>query len=160
MKSKHQTTILIMVLSLVMAFAFPALAEEKPADDLQALVEKMRNDKKVFFEEKMKLTESEAKAFWPVYESYQDELFKIGDRLIEGIKTYADNYGHISDEDSKKLRMEYLAILFDTLRLQESYLPKFEAVLPEKKVARWFRLERSFEGELEAMLGRIIPFRQ
>jgi hypothetical protein len=160
MKSKHQTTILMMVLSLVMAFAFPALAEEKPADDLQVLIEKMRVDKKLFFEEKMKLTESEAKVFWPIYDSYQEELFKIGDRLIEGIKTYADNYGHISDEDSKKLRMEYLAILFDTLRLHESYLPKFEAVLPEKVVYRWFYLERAFEGQLEALLSEVVPLIQ
>jgi predicted phosphohydrolase len=148
------------VLAAIMAFALPALSEEKAVDELQNSIKKMRVDKKLFFAEKMKLTESEAKAFWPIYESYQDELFDIGDRLIKGIREYADKYGNISDEDSKKLRREYLAILFDTLRLQESYLPKFEAVLPEKKVARWFRLERSFEGELEAMLGRIIPFRQ
>ena len=120
----------------------------------------MRVDKKRFFTEKMKLTESEAKVFWPIYDSYQDELFKIGDRLIEGIREYAEKYGHISDEDSKKLRREYLAILYDTLRLHESYLPKFEAVLPEKVVHRWFFLERSFEGELEAMMGRLIPLRQ
>ena len=160
MKSKRQTTVFITVLAVIMAFALPALSEEKPADDMQARVEKMRVDKKLFFAEKMKLTESEAKAFWPIYDSYQDELFKIGDRLIEVIKTYADNYGHISDEDLKKNRMEYLAILFDTLRLQESYLPKFEAVLPQKVVSRWFQLERVFESELESMLGRLIPLIQ
>jgi hypothetical protein len=150
----------MMVLSLVMAFALPALSEEKAVDELQNSIEKMRVDKKLFFAEKMKLTESEAKAFWLVYESYQDELFEIGDRLIEGIREYADKYGHISDEDIKKNRKEYLAILYDTLRLQESYLPKFEAVLPQKVVSRWFQLERLFEGELEAMLGRLIPLIQ
>ena len=157
MKLKHQKTILMMVLALIMAFALPALSEEKAVDELQNSIKKMRVDKKLFFAEKMKLTESEAKAFWPIYEGYQDELFEIGDGLIKGIREYADKYGHISDEDIKKNRKEYLAILYDTLRLQESYLPKFEAVLPQKVVSRWFQLERSFEGELEAMLGRLIP---
>ena len=53
-----------------------------------------------------------------------------------------------------------MAILYDTLRLQESYLPKFEAVLPQKVVSRWFQLERVFESELESMLGRLIPLIQ
>ena len=108
----------------------------------------------------MKLTESEAKAFWPVYESYQDGLFNLGDRLIKGIREYAEKYDNISDEDSKKLRRGYLALQFEALRLLESYLPKFEAVLPQKVVSRWFQLERLFEGELEAMLGRLIPLIQ
>ena len=160
MKLKHQTTIFMTVLALILAFALPALSEEKAVDELQNSIKKMRVDKKLFFAEKMKLTESEAKAFWPIYEGYQDELFEIGDGLIKGIREYADKYGHISDEDIKKNRKEYLAILYDTLRLQESYLPKFEAVLPQKVVSRWFQLERSFEGELEAMLGRLIPIIQ
>ena len=160
MKSRDQTTVFITVLALILAFALPALSQEKAVDELENSIKKMRVDKKLFFEEKMKLTESEAKVFWPIYESYQDELFEIGDRLIKGIREYADKYGHISDEDSKRLRKEYLAILYDTLRLHESYLPKFEAVLPEKKVARWFRLERAFEGQLEALLSEVVPLIQ
>ena len=108
----------------------------------------------------MKLTESEAKAFWPVYESYQDGLFNLGDRLIKGIREYAEKYDNISDEDSKKLRRGYLALQFEALRLLESYLPKFEEVLPEKKVFRYFQLERTFKGQLEALLGEVIPLTQ
>ena len=160
MKSKNQTTVLMTVLAVILVFTLPALSEEKPVDNLQSLIEKLRVDKKLFFSEKMKLTESEAKAFWPVYESYQDGLFNLGDRLIKGIREYAEKYDNISDEDSKKLRRGYLALQFEALRLLESYLPKFEEVLPEKKVFRYFQLERTFKGQLEALLGEVIPLTQ
>ena len=157
MKSKHQTTVLITVLAVIMAFALPALSEEKLANDMQILVEKLRTDKKLLVAKTLELTESEAKAFWPVYESFQDERFKLGERLIKGIKEYAEKYGKISDKDAKRLRREYLAIKFKELTLTESYFPKFEEALPEKKVFRYFQLERKIEGELEALLGAVIP---
>jgi hypothetical protein len=157
MKSKHQTTVLITVLAVIMAFALPALSEEKLANDMQILVEKLRTDKKLLVAKTLELTESEAKAFWPVYESFQDERFKLGERLIKGIREYAEKYGKISDKDAKRLRREYLAIKFQELTLTESYFPKFEEALPEKKVFRYFQLERKIEGELEALLGAVIP---
>ena len=160
MKSKNQTTIFMTVLALILAFALPALSEDKWDDEMQVLIEKLRVDKRILVAETMKLTESEARAFWPVYESYQDERIKLGKRLIKGIKTYADKYGKISDEDAKSLRRGYLAILYDELKIMEAYLPKFEAVLPEKKVFRYFQLERTIGGQLEALLGAIIPYIQ
>ena len=160
MKSKKQTTIFMTVLALILAFALPALSEDKWDDEMQVLIEKLRVDKRSLVAETMKLTESEARAFWPVYESYQDERIKLGKRLIKGIKTYADNYGKISDNDAKSLRREYLAILYEELRIMESYMPKFEEALPEKKVFRYFQLERRIGGQLLALLDEIIPYIQ
>jgi hypothetical protein len=160
MKSKNQTTVLMTVLAAILALTLPALSEENPADDMQILVEKLRADKKLLVAKTLELTESEAKAFWPIYESFQDGRSKLAERLIKGIREYAEKYGKISDEETKKLRIEYLAIKFGELRLMESYLPKFEEVLPEKKVFRYFHLERKIEGELEALLGQVLPLIQ
>jgi hypothetical protein len=160
MKSKNQTTIFMTVLALILAFALPALSEDKWDDEMQVLIEKLRVDKRILVAETMKLTESEARAFWPVYESYQDERIKLGKRLIKGIKTYADNYGKISDNDAKSLRREYLAILYEELRIMESYMPKFEEALPEKKVFRYFQIERTWEAAVDAMLSKNIPLIQ
>jgi hypothetical protein len=45
----------------------PAVAQDKPADNMDVLREKLRADKKVVVADTLGLTESEAKAFWPVY---------------------------------------------------------------------------------------------
>ncbi len=57
------------------------LAQEKAADNMQAAREKLQADKKLFVTEHMKLTDSESKAFWPVYENYQKDMGAVNDRL-------------------------------------------------------------------------------
>ena len=42
------------------------LAQDKPADNMEVLREKLRADKKVVVAEVLTLTEGEAKVFWPV----------------------------------------------------------------------------------------------
>ena len=53
------------------SFPVPALSQDKPADNMQILLEKVKADKKLLVAANMELTESEAKGFWPVYEGYQ-----------------------------------------------------------------------------------------
>jgi len=51
-----------------------------PADNMEIVKEKVRADKKLLIATNMDLTESEANAFWLVYEAYQAELGKLRDR--------------------------------------------------------------------------------
>ena len=53
------------------------MAQDKPADNMQILREKIKADKKLLVATNMQLTEAEAKNFWPIYEDYQKDLQKI-----------------------------------------------------------------------------------
>jgi hypothetical protein len=135
----------------------PALAQDKPADNMQILREKLRADKKLLFAENLQLTESEAKSFWPVYESYMNDLAKISDRFIKLIEDYARNYGTMSDPVAKKLLDDYMAIEADHLRLRQVYLPKFRQVLSETKVLRYYQMENKIEAVIDFDLATKIP---
>ncbi len=74
---------------LLSLFSLPALAQDKPADNMQILREKIKADKKLLVAANMELTESEAKNFWPIYEDYQKELQKINERLGNLLQSYA-----------------------------------------------------------------------
>ena len=70
----------------ILAFALvaaPVRAEEKKADasNMEILREKIQADKKLVVAANMDLTEAEAKAFWPIYQEYQDKLTKINERM-------------------------------------------------------------------------------
>jgi hypothetical protein len=105
----------------------------------------------------MQLTESEAKAFWPVYESYQQELNKLADRMIKLIKDYATNYRTMSDEVAKTLVDDYLAIEAERQQLRQAYLPQFRKVLPEKQVARYYQIENKVHAAVSYELAAEIP---
>jgi hypothetical protein len=137
--------------------AVPALAQDKPADNMQIVREKIRADKKLVVAETMGMRESEAKAFWPVYEAYQQDLAKLNDRTIKLIDDYAENYGAMSDEAAKKLMDEYMAIETERLKIRQSYLPMFRQVLPEMKVLRYYQLENKIQAVVSYELAANIP---
>ena len=160
MKSKNNIKVFTTVLALIVALALPALSEEKGANNMQTLFSKARADKKRFVEENMKLTESEAKAFWPVYDSYQETLRILDDRLLKLIIRYAEVYDTISDKDAKVFREEYMAITRERMRLLESCLQKLGKALPDKEVFRYFQIERTWEAVIDTMLAKNISLVQ
>ncbi|MEE9538819.1 MAG: hypothetical protein V3W10_05750, partial [candidate division NC10 bacterium] len=52
---------------LLCSVTLPVLAQDKPADTMQILREKIQADKKLLVATNMDLTEKEAQAFWPIY---------------------------------------------------------------------------------------------
>jgi hypothetical protein len=155
MNVKRKVTVVLMV--LVMGWAFLASAQDKPADNMQIVVEKIRADKKLFVAENMQLTEAEAKAFWPVYEQYQDELFLLRARTAKLINDFADAYEKMNSETAKKLMDEYMIIETLGPKLRQAYLPKFRGVLPEVKVVRYYQIENKINAALMYELGANIP---
>jgi hypothetical protein len=155
MNVKSKVTLVLM--GLVMGWAFLASAQDKSADNMQIVREKIRADKKLFVAKNMQLTEAEAQAFWPVYERYQDELFLLRARTLKLINDYAEAYEKMTNDTAKKLLDEYMTIETLGLKLRQAYLPKFREVLPEVKVVRYYQIENKIHAVLMYELGANIP---
>ena len=155
--------VFISLLAIALAIAFNGLAgsaqaQDKSADNMEIVKEKIRTDKKLLVATNMQLTESEANAFWPVYEAYQVELGKLRDREVKLIETFAAKYETMSDDAAKNLLDDSLSIDLDHQKLRQSYLAKFRGVLKDTKVARYYQLESKIDAVMEYELARRIPF--
>ena len=157
MKVKSSVTMVLVMLGMVMAMVVPAMSQEKPADNMQIVLEKIRADKKLLVAESMQLTEAEAKAFWPVYDQYQDELFLLRARTAKLIKDYADASEKMSNDTARKLLDELMIIEALGPKLRQTYLPKFRKVLPETKVVRYYQIENKINAALMYELAANIP---
>lgn len=160
-----------LALSLVAA---TAIAQDAPADkpagqpagqtssNMQILREKVRADRKLLVAENMELTDSEGTAFWPVYDAYQKDMGQINQRIGKAIKEYADAYNAkaVTDELAGRLTDDVVAIEQAELDLKKSYLPKFRAVLPNHKVARYMQIESKIRALVKYDLARGIPLVQ
>ena len=147
------------LMAAIAAFPIPALTQDKPADNMQILREKVKADKKLLVAANMDLTESEAKGFWPVYEEYQKDLTAINQRIGKLIESYAADYraNTLTDEKAQKLIDELVAIEKADGGLQASYVPKLNKVLPPKKVARYLQIENKIRAALKYDLAANIP---
>jgi len=149
-------------MTAVMAFPNPALTQDKPADSMQILREKIKADKKLLVATNMELTEPEAKGFWPVYENYQKDLEAINQRIGKLIESYAADYRAktLTDEKAKKLIDEIVAIEQAEAGLKASYVPKLNKVLPPKKVARYLQIENKIRAVVKYELAGGVPLVQ
>ena len=150
--------VMVMVLALV-GLAVAVAAQDKPADNMQIMRDKIKADKKLVVAANMELTESEAKAFWPVYDQYQKDLGAINERIVKMIKSYADAYNakSMTDDGAKKLTDEFVAIEKAETAMKESYVPKLSKVLPPKKVARYLQIENKIRALVKFDLAGQIP---
>ncbi len=127
------------------------------SEDMQIVLEKLRADKKLLVSQNMQLTESEAKAFWPVYTRYQDELFLLRVRTAKMIQNYAQAYENMNNETAKQILEEYLNLEMLGLKLRQAYLEEFRKVLPEMKVVRYYQIENKIQAVLLYELAGGIP---
>ena len=153
----------ILVIGLLLGLVpLPALAQDKPADNMQILREKIKSDKKLLVATNMELTEAEAKNFWPIYEDYQKDLQKINERLIQALQSYAADYKNksMTNEKAKKLTDEYLSIEQAEVKLKSSSVPKLNKALPATKVARYLQIENKIRAVIKYDLAATVPLVQ
>jgi hypothetical protein len=143
--------------ALTVALAAPMAAQDTPADNMNLVREKLRADKKLLVAENMRMTESEAAAFWPVYEAFQADLGKLSDKAVTLVSFYANNYRSMSDTAATRMLDQFLALETDRAALLQSYRPKFGAVLPPLKVARYYQIENKVRAVLNYELAKGIP---
>lgn len=145
----------------VMLFGFAplSLAQDKPADNMQILRDKIRADKKLVVASNMELTESEAKSFWPIYDEYQKDLQKINRRIVTLLESYADDLRgkSLTDEKAKKLIDEALAIDAAEANLKSAYAPKLSKALPVRKVARYLQIENKIRAVVRYDIAAGVP---
>ncbi|MBZ5537807.1 MAG: hypothetical protein LAO31_17770 [Acidobacteriia bacterium] len=142
-----------------LTLAASVVAQDKPADNMQILAEKIKADKKLVVATNMGLTESEAKAFWPIYEAYQKDLAQLNGRLSKLIETYAGYYNSktLTDATAKELTEGAIAIEASELDLKKSYLPKLYDALPATKVARYMQIENKIRAIVKYGIADKVP---
>lgn len=161
---KHlaKATVSFALMLMTLGFAMPGVTQDKPADNMQILRDKIKADKKLVVATNMELTESEAKGFWPIYDQYQKDLQKINQRIANLLESYAADFRgkSLTDEKAKKLIEEAVAIEQAEASLKSTYAPKLSKVLPVRKVARYLQIENKIRAVVKYELATGVPLVQ
>ncbi len=149
----------IISILLICLWAAPAFALDPSPNAMETLRQEAKADKKALTAENLKLTDTEGKAFWPLYESFQIDIAKINERRYNLIKDYAKEYKarSLSDKKAKEIISTYLVIEEDLLKLTKSYLDKLSAVLPDKKVMTYWQMENKIQAIIRFDCALNIP---
>ena len=143
------------VLSLSAAYT-PTYAQAVD-DTMQQVRTQARSDKRAFVAKQLQLTESQAKAFWPLYESYQKDLQAINARAATTVVDYVNVEDRLTDAAAAQLLRELSAISNDRNKLNQSYTKRFLKAVPGKQAARYFQIENKIRAVEEYDVATRIP---
>ena len=97
--------------------------------DLALFRKDLRSQRKQLIAANLKLTDTEATKFWPVYDRYVSELIVINDKKFGLIQDYADNWGKLTGEQSLSFIRQWLDADIAIAQLRQKYVPIVSQVL-------------------------------
>ena len=120
----------------------------------------IRSQVKQLIAANLKLTDTEATKFWPVYDQYTADLVNINDQRYALIKEYSDKWGTLTDDQALSLAGRYLALDGQVAQLRTKYLPVFSQAVPGTRVATFFQLDRRIQEMIDLQLASHLPIVQ
>ncbi len=133
---------------IAMIAAQCVLAEDKIADvtDMQALRKAVQTDKKALVASTLKLTDAEAKRFWPMYDAYQRDLDLINRRRVVAVEGLIGTDKTMSDLYARNFVNEMTSIDEAEIKARKSLQNRLmrgvpTRILSPKKAATYMQLE-------------------
>jgi len=132
-------------------------AEGVSESDFELMRSDIRTKKAALIADRMKFTDRESAAFWPVYRQYEADLAAINDKKVSIIKDYLDRYDALTDQQANQLAQDVFDVDQKTLDLRARCFGALEKVMPAKTIVRWLQLERRLQLLVDAQLAKDLP---
>ena len=158
---------LIPCLALLLALPVasrPAIAQSDTASstgdlekDLELLRRDLRSEKKKLIALNVPLTEAEATRFWPVYDQYAAEMTKLYDQFYAAIKDYSQKRETLTDAQASAMIRKWSDLQVQLVQTRQRYIPIVEKVIPGRKTALFFQIDRRLHALLDLQVASQIP---
>jgi hypothetical protein len=153
------TSIILLLLAGATAMAQSAEISDEWKTQLAAARELVQAERVAVITEEMHFTAEENESFWPLYEEYHQKMLVVQDRYAELVADFVGKYYDykLTDADARKILSDYFVIKDDLLKIQKSYVSKFEKIMSSIKVMRFYQLENKIAADIDAALALMIP---
>jgi len=125
--------------------------------DIELMRRDLRNEKKKLIAVNVPLTADEATKFWPVYDEYTMAMAKVNDEFYKVIKDYALNQKTLTDAQAISMVKRWSEIQVQQAQTRQKYIPAFEKVIPGKKAALFFQVDRRLYALMDLQTAAQVP---
>jgi len=130
------------------------------SQDLDLLRKDLRSKRKQLVAANLRMTDTEAAKFWPIYDQYTTELIRINDKKFALVQDYADNWGKMTNEQSLLFIRQWLDMDILVTQLRQKYVPIVSQVLDGRKSATFFQLDRRIAMMIDLQVSSQMPLVQ
>lgn len=133
-------------------------AQSTAKEDVEIIQAKYGKSKKELVNTYMELKESQAPAFWKIYDAYEQERKLLGRKRIELINDYIKNYESLSNEKADQLVKATLKNNSAYEKLYSQYYEKMKKAIGAIDAAKFIQLEYGLQTAILAETQSAIPF--
>jgi hypothetical protein len=126
-------------------------------EDIALLRRDLRAMKMQVIGQNMSLSEGEGQKFWPIYNHYVKDLQLVNDKKYALLKQYAEMWATMTDQDALIYVRNWLEADGQAQTLRLKYVPVVSQVLPGRKAATFFQLDRRLNMMIDLQLFSQIP---
>lgn len=134
-----------------------AWADDGTQGDMGAVREALRANRRAVFEANLDMTDAEARAFWPIYARYQQDLIATRQSLFQVVEEETLQAVKLTDAKALDLVQRYLAAEAARVQVRSAYLKEIAQVLPGLKVARFFQIENKLDALIDYGMAVRVP---
>ena len=137
----------------------PAWAQDRFADvtDMPALRNAIRTDKKAFVASTLKLTDAQAKKFWPIYDAYQRSLDMANRQRVVALEGLIVRDRPLTDRYARNLANDLIESDEAEIKARRTLRNRVMRALPPTKAARYLQLESKIRAVQAYDIAAAIP---
>lgn len=107
---------------------------------------KIKTLKIAFITEKLDLSEKEAQKFWPVYNTFEEENFKLRRQTFETKKNI--DFETLKEEEALAVLKEMRSFETKRITLKNNFIDDLSKILPAKKIILLEKAEDDFKHKM------------
>lgn len=117
----------------------------------------LKSDRKHVITQMMQFDADDASKFWPIFDQYDAELTKLGDRRIQLIVDYAKNYENLTDSEADALMTKAFDFEADRTLLKKKYFDKMKTSIGAIQSAKFFLVENQMQHIVDLQISAGLP---
>lgn len=132
-------------------------AVDKPEPVVDHARSEVRSQRRQVFDEALRLSPADARAFWPIYAEYDGEWKKLGDQRVKLIQEYARNYHAMSNDVARDLLQQSLDVDARRVDLRTRYARQIESATSAVTAGRFAQIDHRLQLAADTDLMSILP---
>jgi hypothetical protein len=103
------------------------------------------------------LSDDQAKKFWPLQRSFENDLSKLGDKRLGVIRDYVKNWDNLSDETANGLGKRLIDYHKKRVELHRNYFGRMSKEISPIIAAKFFQIETQMEDIIDLEIASSVP---
>lgn len=119
--------------------------------------EAVENQRRVLVSGSLRLSDAEAKAFWPLYDDYEKERRPYDERASRLVADFLAQAATLTDAQARALLAEAFQIDEGRVKVRRSWYDRMAKAIPPRELARFYQIETKLDSVVRADLSKQIP---